>query len=87
MAVAVKHGNPQLVRELQSTVRKALQPLEKPPDPRQAKASQPPTVHAIETVNLIEAVEFLDIDPDAPRRSITKVAARMHGVNGERTIA
>ena len=87
MAVAVKHGNPQLVRELQTTVRRALQPLERPPDPRQARNNPAPTVHAIETVNLIEAVEFLDIDPDAPRRSIAKVAARMHGVNGERTIA
>ena len=66
MAVAVRHGSPQLVRDLQTTVRKALQTLDRPAGPR------PPTLpplRAVETVNTIitTSAEYLEVDPDAPR--------------------
>jgi hypothetical protein len=60
--------------------------LERPPAPGVARA---PSVRAVETVNIVTEVtaETLDVDPDAPRRSIAKVAAKMGGVDGHRTIA
>ncbi|GAQ93161.1 putative retrotransposon protein, partial [Klebsormidium nitens] len=86
MTVAVRHGSPQLVRDLQTTVRKALQTLKRPAGPRPSPLSAP---RAVETVNTIitTSAEYLEVDPDAPRRSIAKVAAKMGGVDGHRKIA
>ena len=86
MAVAVRHGSPQLVRDLQTTVRKALQTLERPAGPRPPALPAPRSVETVNTI-ITTSAEYLEVDPDAPRRSIAKVAAKMGGVDGHRTIA